>query len=200
MWQAGGPVDEGQGRRRPPRAELVSLWLLVRAFGRIGLTSFGGGRITYFWHEIVVRRRWLTEADLLEGVAISQLLPGPNVANLSVYLGQRLRGGRGAALAALAVPGPGAVTMLALAVLYLERGQTPAAGPVFAGVGAAAAGLALSSTLAVGARAVRDPAAVLLAGLTFAGVALLELNPLAVILPLGLAGAWLRRPRPSAMK
>ncbi len=188
---AGGSREDGPGRAHIQ----PSLWMIVRAFGRIGLTSFGGGRVAYFWHEIVVRRRWLTETELLEGLAVSHVLPGPNIGNLSVYLGQRLRGGRGAVLALVAVVAPGAVMMLALTVLYFARGQTPAIAPVFRGVGAAAVGLAFGSAVGVGARTVRDPAAALLAVLTFAGVALAGLNPLAVIIPLALAGAVLRRPR-----
>ena len=171
-----------------------SLWMLVRAFGAIGLTTFGGGRVAYFWHELVVRRRWLTEPELLEGLAVSHMLPGPNIGNLSVYLGQRLRGGRGALLAILGVVAPGAAMMLGLTVLYFARGQTPGFEPVFRGVGAAAGGLALGSALSVGTRTVRDPVAGLLTGLTFAGVALIGLQPLAVIVPLALAGAVLRRP------
>lgn len=177
-----------------PVAGVITWAALIRAFGSVGLTSFGGGRVAYFWHALVVRRRWLTDSELLEGVAISQLLPGPNIANLSVYLGGRLRGGRGALLAIAAVLAPGALMMLVLSILYLDRGQTPALAPVFRGVGAGAAGLALASTIAVGARSVRSPAAILLAATTFLCVALFHLNPLAVIIPLAVAGAlWSHR-------
>src|SRR5690242_19542244 len=86
--------------RTVPREDAVhpSLWTLIRVFGGIGLTSFGGGRVAYFWHEVARRRRWVPEEELLEGIAITSLVPGPNFGNLSVFLGQRLRGAPGALL------------------------------------------------------------------------------------------------------
>jgi chromate transporter len=186
--QAASPL--AAGIEPPP-----SLWRLVRVFGGIGLTSFGGGRVAYFWHEVARRRAWVAEEDLLEGIAITSLVPGPNFGNLSVFLGQRLRGVWGAALGTLALLAPGVSLMLLLTVLYFSHGQVPAAAPVFRGVGAGAVGLALGSALSVGSRTVRDPAAVVLTALAFVGVALVGLNPLAVIVPLTLAGALWHRHR-----
>jgi chromate transporter len=154
-----------------------SLWRLVRVFGGIGLTSFGGGRVAYFWHEVARRRNWVAEEDLLQGIAITSLVPGPNFGNLSVFLGQRLRGVRGAVLGTLALLAPGVSLMLLLTVLYFSHGQVPAAAPVFRGVGAGAVGLALGSALSVGSRTVRDPSAVALTALAFGGVALRALAP-----------------------
>lgn len=180
-----------------PEPAHPSLWALVRVFGGIGLTSFGGGRVAYFWHEVARKRKWVTETEVLDGIGITALVPGPNFGNLAVFLGQRLRGGRGALLGTIAILGPGAAMMLALAVIYFRQGQVPGAAPVFRGVGAAAVGLALSTALGVGSRAVRDPLAVVLAGASFAGVAFLNLNPFLVIIPLSLAGTiwYLRHPR-----
>src|SRR4051812_5017783 len=115
---------------------------LLRSFGTIGVTSMGGGRFTYFYHEFAQRRRWLTDAEMLDALALSQVLPGPNIGNLSILLGARLRGARGALLALVAVLAPGALAMLVLSALYFSHGHLPSLLPVFKGIGAAAAGLA----------------------------------------------------------
>src|ERR1700722_19334150 len=132
-----------------PESTRPGLWPLLRSFGTIGLTSLGGGRFAYFYHEFVRKQHWLNDTDLLDALALSQVLPGPNIGNLSVLLGQRLRGLRGAALALLAVLTPGAVAMLVLSALYFGHGQVPGLLPVFKGIGAAAAGLALATSLQV---------------------------------------------------
>jgi chromate transport protein ChrA len=61
---------------------------------------------------LVVRRTWLTGEEFLPGLTLSQLLPGPTVSNLSVFLGNSLNGPAGAALALLAVLLPGALAIL----------------------------------------------------------------------------------------
>lgn len=176
---------------RPP----VGLLALTRAFGVIGVISMGGGRFAFYFHEMVTRRRWLTEVEMLERLAISQLLPGPNVGNLTVLLGQRLRGLRGAALALAATLAPGATLMLALSALYFARGQIPGAGSAFRGIGAAAAGLALATSLQIAYRATRTLRAAALALLTIAAVGVLHVPTLVAILVLGVSGALLFRLR-----
>ncbi|HLZ69375.1 MAG TPA: chromate transporter [Dehalococcoidia bacterium] len=185
---------------RPPlpavqssRPAAVGLWLLFRAFGTIGLISMGGGRFAYYFHELVTRRRWFSEQEMLERLAISQLLPGPNVSNLAVLLGQRLRGFRGAALALIATLGPGALLMLGLSAFYFARGQVPGAGPAFRGIAAAAAGLALGTTVQIGWKSARGLRAALLGLLTLVAVLVLHLPTLLAILLLGALGVLLFR-------
>jgi chromate transporter len=179
---------EAEQRVRP------RLWPLTRAFGVVGTTSMGGGRFAFFYHELARRRRWLNEEELLESLALSQLLPGPNIGNLSVLLGQRLRGRRGAALALLAMLLPGALLMLALSVLYFGHGTLPGLEPALRGVAAAAAGLALATALQVGWRSVRTLRGVLLAALSLVLIVGVKLPTLLLIVALGALGTLLFRP------
>ena len=110
-------------------------------------------------------------------------------------LGQRLRGLRGAALALAATLAPGAALMLALSALYFARGQIPGAGSAFRGIGAAAAGLALATSLQIAYRSTRTLPAAALALLTIAAVSVLHVPTLLAILALGAGGAVLFRLR-----
>ncbi|MBI5442325.1 MAG: chromate transporter [Deltaproteobacteria bacterium] len=76
----------------------VSLARLFKAFAWIGMTGLGGGRIAYLYDDFVERRRWLTREEFLPGFALSQLLPGPTLANLAVLLGNGLKGSWGAGI------------------------------------------------------------------------------------------------------
>src|SRR3989441_9796042 len=72
----------------------VPLRSLIRVFAWTGLTALGGGRSAYFYDAVVVRRAWVTTGEFVQDLTLSQLLPGPNFANLAVALGCRLGGWR----------------------------------------------------------------------------------------------------------
>ena len=90
---------------------------VLRAFARLGLTSFGGpvAHLGYFRDELVLRRRWLGEREYAEVVALCQFLPGPTSSQVGWMLGL-LRGGLLGALAAWAAfTLPSVVALLAFA-------------------------------------------------------------------------------------
>src|SRR5215471_7633821 len=81
----------------------VTLSQIFALFARIGLTSFGGGLSAWIYREVVDKRRRLSEDEFLAGLTLAQILPGPNVINISIYIGQRLRGTVGSATTVLAL-------------------------------------------------------------------------------------------------
>jgi chromate transporter len=70
----------------------VSIAAIFSVFFSIGLFSFGGGLIGWVYRDVVLMRGWLNEDEFLSRMAVSQILPGANIANLSIYVGQKLRG------------------------------------------------------------------------------------------------------------
>ncbi|MFG6158157.1 chromate efflux transporter [Halomonas sp. 1390] len=114
------------GARRPGRPGEV-----FRAFLVLGLTSFGGpvAHLGYFRHEFVTRRRWLTEADYADLVALCQFLPGPASSQVGFALGLLRAGAWGAALAWIAFTLPSA-----LALVVFAWGASLSTGPVAAGL------------------------------------------------------------------
>ncbi len=182
-------VAPATDRRHP------GLWALTRAFGTVGATSMGGGRFSFFYQEFVRRRRWVTEPEMLEVFGVSQILPGPNIGNFAVVLGQRLRGTRGALLALLALLLPGAALMLLLSMLYFSGSEVPALPSILRGVAAAAAGMTLATALQIGYSLARSVRGVILALLAAGGIVLLHLPIVLAILILGAIGIFLARPR-----
>jgi chromate transporter len=172
----------------------VSLSRLIRAFAWTGLTSLGGGRSAYFHDQVVVRRPWLTNQEFAQDFTLSQILPGPNFSNLGVVIGYRLAGGRGAAVAALALLLPGALALLALTILYFKLGLTPDARPALRGMSAAVVGLVAMACARLAWGVVRTPGAAVVALITFAAVGPLRVNTgLAILLALGIALLLRRR-------
>ena len=107
-------------------------WLALQGFG---------GVLAVVQRELVEKKRWLTHEEFLEDWAVAQVLPGPNVVNLSLMLGDRYFGLRGAVAAVggmLAVP---LVVILALAILYSHFAAQPQVAGALRGMGAVAGGL-----------------------------------------------------------
>lgn len=113
-------------------------------FTRLALKGFGGV-LPIVQHELVERERWLTREQFLELLAVAQVLPGPNVVNLSLMFGDRAFGWRGAlaALGGMLLAPLGVV--LALTVAYAHYARHPVVAGVLRGMGAVAAGLILST-------------------------------------------------------
>ena len=127
-----------------PRAAPATLSELFVAFNRLALQGFGGV-LPVAQRELVERRQWLTKDEFVEMLAISQVLPGPNVVNLALMFGDRAFGWRGALSALggmLLVP---MAVVLALTSLYVRFDQVPMVTGALRGMGAVAAGLVLST-------------------------------------------------------
>jgi chromate transporter len=117
------------------------------AFFRLGVMSFGGGTAGWLYREIVERRGWINDNEFLSSAALGRLVPGSGGVNLTVQVGQQLRGGSRAATAVLALlSGPLAI-VLALAVGYEGVGQSHVLHAVLDGVAAAAIGLTFATGL-----------------------------------------------------
>lgn len=121
-----------------------SPWQFAKACNRLALQGFGGVLVAA-QHEFVERRGWLSPAQFVELLAIAQLLPGPNVINLAILLGERHFGWRGvlaALLGMLCLPLVLALVVVSLAQDWLHN---PAVQGALRGMGLAAAGLLLGA-------------------------------------------------------
>ncbi|MHB1201224.1 MAG: chromate transporter [Polaromonas sp.] len=123
-----------------------SLSDLFVSFTWLALQGFGGV-LAIVQRELVEKKRWLTREEFIEDWAVAQIMPGPNVVNLSMMIGARYFGLKGA-LAALAgmltVP---LVIVLLLALLYAQFASHPGVAGALRGMGAVAAGLIAATGL-----------------------------------------------------
>ncbi|WP_194905575.1 chromate efflux transporter [Catenulispora rubra] len=130
----------GQGDGRP-----VGLATIAREWGRIGCIGFGGppAHIALLRDLCVKRRKWLTETDFEDGIAATNLLPGPASTQLAMYTAWRLRGTVGAIVGGICFIVPGLTLILALAALFLAGHPPLVVRGAAAGAGAAVAVVAV---------------------------------------------------------
>jgi len=113
---------------------------LFLGFLGLGMTAFGGA-LPLAQRMVVERHRWLTQAEFVELLGLCQFLPGGNIINLSVALGMRFRGVRGALASILGLIAVPSVVVVLLGMLYQHFQHDPHIKHLFAGLAAAAAGL-----------------------------------------------------------
>jgi chromate transporter len=176
---------------RPRPHSLTDLFL---SFTWLALQGFGGV-LAVVQRELVERKQWLTQDEFVEDWAVAQVMPGPNVVNLSMMIGGRYFGlaGAMAALAGmLAVP---LVLVLLLAALHANVADHPGVAGALRGMAAVSAGLIGAAGLKMSGALARNPIplpwGVAIAALAFGAVALLRLPLLWVLLSLGGLGCVL---------
>ena len=120
-----------------------SLWQLVAYALRLGTIGFGGpvALAGYMYRDLVELRRWISEADYKEGLALAQLMPGPLAAQLAMYLGYVHYRVLGATLVGLAFVVPSFIMVVVLGWAYQRYGGLTWMQSVFYGVGAAVIGI-----------------------------------------------------------
>ena len=182
-----------------------SLFALFLCFLKIGCLSFGGfmSLVSMIESQVVERRKWLSHEEMLDGIALASLLPGPMAVNTVAYVGSRLRGGPGALVSAVAVLLPTTLFMLVLTALYFRFGTLPQVERVFAGILPAVAAIILSVCLNMAKKNLKTTAGW---GACALGVAVLILMPrslrlygtFGLVALYGAAGVFIARARPDA--
>ncbi|HPW82861.1 MAG TPA: chromate transporter, partial [Rhodoferax sp.] len=132
----------------PPatRAHPTSKTDLFVSFSLLALQGFGGV-LAVVQRELVEKKKWLTLEEFLEDWAVAQILPGPNVVNLSLMIGDRYFGMRGALAALAGMLTFPLVIALAVAILFAGIADQPQVQGALRGMGAVAAGLITATGL-----------------------------------------------------
>ena len=194
----GGRAADERVTHEVAPAQPASTVDLFFTFNRLALQGFGGV-LAVAQRELVERKGWLTRQQFVEMLALSQVLPGPNVVNLALMFGDRFFGLRGAfaALAGLLLV-PLAI-VVALTFAYGEFSRLAPVAGALRGMGAIAAGLVIATALklmtALGSSRLGRPLAGAFATLTFVTIAWLRWPLVWVIAGLGslaVAIAYLR--------
>jgi len=177
-------------RERSAGAASLSTIGLGWAFLKIGMTAFGGlgAALSLIERDLVERRRVLTPEQMAEALTFTKPLPGSTVVQVVSYVGYRLGGWTGSALATAAFVLPSAVVMVLLAGLFGAVRDFPGFASIMTGLVAAVVGLLAATTFRLGKANVKGwlPLAIALA--SFAVVVGFKANSALVVVASGLVG------------
>ena len=173
-----------------------SLPNLFLGFMKVGCMAFGGAQAVAR-RVMVEERRWLTERDYAELLALAHVLPGPNIGNFAVMFGRRLYGLRGALACVAGFFGVPLCLLMGLVFLYQHFGQIPQVNAAMHGVAAAAAGMVLGTALRMAGRLKPPPEAIGLAVAVLLAAVVFKVPLLVIVLVVAPLGVWaaLRRAR-----
>jgi chromate transporter len=156
-----------------PSEPSVTRLALFLTFSRISLSSFGGA---LFWARrgLVERQRWLTDREFVDLLSLGQLLPGPNVLNLTVMVGYRFRGWTGALAGVAGYLGWPCLVVIGMGVVYQHFGGVPQVQQALASMSSVAAGLLLATVIKLAMVLPRHWRPWLFGMLAFAGVGVMR--------------------------
>jgi len=190
-------MDSAKPLSRTPNervAHRVEIGAIFKTFFTAGAISFGGGVVAYLREYLVGQRHWLDDESFLDAFELSETLPGLSSVNMSIIVGDRLRGVAGAAAAVAGLLLPGMVVTMTLGVLWSEQRHNPYLHAVLMGIAASAVGLLTTVTLQLGHRQFARLADLLFIVATFVAVSFLKISLVIVLLMLGPLAIWYYRP------
>lgn len=166
---------------------------VARLFAKIGFTGFGGPAVTIAMmeDEVVARRQWLTREHFVDLVGATNLIPGPNAAEIAIHIGYLRAGWLGFALAGICFILPAALITTALAWAYVRFGALPAVGPLLLGIKPAVLAVIAVAMWRMGRTAAKSWHLVAV-GLAVTMASLVGMNEILALFAGGLLGmAWL---------
>lgn len=181
---SGPPVVAQPRAAEGAPARPTSLRQLFLVFSGLALRGFGGV-LPWAQRVLVDDRRWLTRDEFVEVLAFGQLLPGPNVCNVALMVGDRWFGWRGAVVALAGMLLAPAAVVLGLALLYSQVAHDPVVRRALIGMGAVAGGMILGTALRLASTQRGRWPWLGFGALAFAGVALLRIELAWVVLAIG---------------
>src|SRR4028118_1812953 len=131
-----------------PLQPSYTLKQLIQYFFKLGYAGFGGpvALVGYMHRDLVEERKWISEEDYKDGLALAQLAPGPLAAQLGIYLGYVHYKTLGATLCGLAFVLPSFFMVVAIGLAYKMFGGLAWMQAIFYGVGAAVVGIIIISS------------------------------------------------------
>lgn len=147
-------IDDKSSSTKSDDIQLLSLFWI---FLKIGSVAFGGFMtlISVIESSLVKQRKLLSHQEMLDGISLANLLPGPMAVNVVAFAGYRLRGAPGAIVATTAVVLPSFILLLVLSYFYFQYGETAALQDIFRGFIPAVAAVVLSVAWRMGQKTIK---------------------------------------------
>ncbi|NLY09941.1 MAG: chromate transporter [Tissierellia bacterium] len=156
---------------------------MLVTFAKIGVMTFGGGyaMLPIIQREIVERKHWVTEEEVLDYYAIGQSTPGVIAVNTATFVGYKLKGVLGAIACTVGVVLPSFIIISLLAGLITSISGMEIVQHAFAGIRVAVCALVTQAVVRLAVKSVKDLLTAIIALLAFAAVALMNISPLWIV-------------------
>jgi chromate transporter len=143
---------------------------------KLGFISFGGpaGQIAIMHHDLVEKRRWISDKRFLHALNYCMLLPGPEAMQLAVYIGWLMHRSIGGIIAGILFVLPSLIILIALSWIYLSFGDLPIVAGILFGIKPAIVVIVLAAALRIGLRSLKNRWLIGIASLAFIAITLFQ--------------------------
>ena len=157
---------------------------------KLGFVSFGGptGQIAIMHHDLVEKKRWMSERRFLHALNYCMVLPGPEAMQLATYIGWMMHKTRGGIVAGAMFVLPSLVILIALAWIYVAYGSLPAVAGVLYGIKPAVTSIVVFAAYRIGSRALKNATLWSIAAAAFVAIFLLKVPFPYIVLTAGIIG------------
>ena len=169
----------------PSFYEAFRFWLLL------GFISFGGptGQISIMYRELVEKKKWISNSRFLHALNYCMLLPGPEAAQLAIYIGWLLHRTLGGLVAGALFVLPAVFILWLLSYIYVEYGNVPWITSIFYGLKPSVVAIVAAAVIRIGSKSLKNFAMWAVAALAFIGIFFFHL-PFPIIILSALAIGW----------
>ena len=179
----GGTTLAADGDRHAS-PDSISLGESTRVWAMIGWLGFGGpaGQIALMHRQLVEQRRWISDERFLHALNYCMLLPGPEAAQLAIYIGWLMHGAIGGVIAGVLFVLPGVIVIFGLSWLYVALHQVGIVSAIFFGLKAAVLAVVIEAVVRISRRALKNRTMVVIASVAFGAICFLRMPfPLVVL-------------------
>ena len=172
--------------------ELLDLFLL---FAKIGSTTFGGGyaMLPVIQKELVEKRGWATDEELMDYLAIGQCTPGLIAINTATFIGEKRKGVIGGIIATLGFVTPALIIIIIVAALLQNFADYPAVQNAFAGIRVCVCVLIVNAVLKLWKKSVTDKITLLIFAAVFLLTVFTAVSPAVLVIVSGVAGIFIKQ-------
>lgn len=165
-------------------------WDMFFTFFRIGALTFGGGYtvLPLMQREVVEKRNWASQEEVMDYYAVGQCLPGLIAVNTAIFIGYNVKGRRGAAIAAAGLVMPSLLIILAIASLIQNFSDLAVVQSAFAGIRVAVCALVANAIYTMAKKGVVNLTTAVIAVATFLASAWLKITPVPLVVLAAIAG------------
>lgn len=173
---------------------LKELFDLIWIFAKIGALTFGGGyaMLPILQREIVEKKGWATEEELLDYFAISQCTPGVIAVNTATFIGNKRKGVLGGILATIGLCLPSIIIITIIAALTTNFAHIPAVQKAFGGIRVCVAVLIINAVMRLFHTSVKDMVSLLIFITVFLIMVLSNISPALIVLASAIAGCVIK--------
>lgn len=179
------------------KEKLGQLWELFITFAIVGVTTFGGGyaMLPALQREVVDKRKWASDEEIMDWYAIGQCTPGVIAVNTATFVGQKQAGVIGGIFATLGVVFPSLVIITVIAAFIQNFAHLPVVQKAFAGIRVCVCVLILNAVVKLWKKSVVDWKTLVIFLIVFLGSVIFDVSPVLYVVAAAVLGIVIKELR-----